>query len=317
MIDKPDLIKKLSIMMDMQDTLNYSINPDWINQKNPWSRAAWIESAQMLGHYGYKWWKHHQTNFDQVKLEIIDIWSFGISALLEECKFNHPNAIPSEYLAEKIIKFSKVDFDVNENSFYDATDEFVKNIITNKKFPINDFLKLMKLTEMSIDDIYLWYIGKNTLNQFRDDNGYQDGSYVKDWLGREDNVYLANILNIMDKNTKPEDFSKFIYNELSSKYHQFADVDHRVGYFSFNELLSIHFDIDVDILNDPDLSGFSLNKDRLNRLFLKLQSGHKDKRSAIFIEDMSGNDIPIFRRTNERTQEVWRKIEELKKSVND
>lgn len=33
------------------------------------------------------------------------------------------------------------------------------------------------------------------LNKFRQDNGYQNGTYVKIWNGKEDNEVLSQILN--------------------------------------------------------------------------------------------------------------------------
>ena len=36
---------------------------------------------------------------------------------------------------------------------------------------------------------------KNVLNFFRQDNGYKEGSYRKEWNGREDNEYLVEIIN--------------------------------------------------------------------------------------------------------------------------
>ena len=38
------------------------------------------------------------------------------------------------------------------------------------------------------------YIGKNCLNQFRQDNGYKEGHYIKVWNGKEDNVVMVEIL---------------------------------------------------------------------------------------------------------------------------
>jgi hypothetical protein len=52
-------------------------------------------------------------------------------------------------------------------------------------------------------------VGKNILNQFRQDHGYKEGSYVKIWNGQEDNVVMQNILD-SDDNLSP----KRLYEKL-------------------------------------------------------------------------------------------------------
>jgi hypothetical protein len=59
-------------------------------------------------------------------------------------------------------------------------------------------------------------VGKNTLNRFRQHNGYKDGTYIKIWNGLEDNEVLFKIL----ADIKPEQTSvaEHIYSELKNHY---------------------------------------------------------------------------------------------------
>ena len=75
------------------------------------------------------------------------------------------------------------------------------------------FLTVMKIENFSIDDIYSLYIGKNCLNQFRQDNGYKDGTYIKIWDGEEDNIFMHNAINKMQGITYSE-----LYESLEKKY---------------------------------------------------------------------------------------------------
>ena len=43
-------------------------------------------------------------------------------------------------------------------------------------------------------ELYKLYIGKLALNAFRQEHGYQDGSYKKIWNGREDNAVMMDIV---------------------------------------------------------------------------------------------------------------------------
>ena len=73
---------KILIMLDLQDAMNTKVNNDWVNQNFSWYRAIWVESAELLDHYGWKWWKKQALDTEQVKLELVDIWHFGLSILL-------------------------------------------------------------------------------------------------------------------------------------------------------------------------------------------------------------------------------------------
>ena len=73
----------LLTMLEMQHRMNTRVHEDWINQEFEWYRAVWIECGELMDHYGYKWWKQQQPDMEQVRLEIIDIWHFGMSALFK------------------------------------------------------------------------------------------------------------------------------------------------------------------------------------------------------------------------------------------
>ncbi len=73
-------------MLTMQDKMNSRVHPDWVQQHFEWYRATWIECGELIEHYGYKWWKKQEPDLEQVCLEIIDIWHFGMSALFLDGK---------------------------------------------------------------------------------------------------------------------------------------------------------------------------------------------------------------------------------------
>jgi hypothetical protein len=60
------------------------------------------------------------------------------------------------------------------------------------------------------------YIGKNVLNRFRQDNGYQTGEYRKLWAGREDNEHLVELL--AELQGEPEDLPTRLYAALTERY---------------------------------------------------------------------------------------------------
>ena len=74
----------------------------------------------------------------------------------------------------------------------------------------------MGAVDMSSDDLYRQYIGKNVLNFFRQDHGYKEGTYIKVWDGKEDNEHLVEVLDQLDPSL--DNFADLLYAELESRY---------------------------------------------------------------------------------------------------
>ena len=69
------------------------------------------------------------------------------------------------------------------------------------------------MSVLDLETLYRLYVGKNILNQFRQDNGYKDDTYIKVWNGEEDNVVMKRIWE-EDSNIKPE----ILYKNLAKNY---------------------------------------------------------------------------------------------------
>jgi hypothetical protein len=74
----------------------------------------------------------------------------------------------------------------------------------------------MRLMNMDLDELFRQYVGKNTLNFFRQDHGYKEGTYIKIWNGEEDNEVLAKLVNTLDAGAS--DFQQQLYAALEAKY---------------------------------------------------------------------------------------------------
>jgi hypothetical protein len=70
--------------------------------------------------------------------------------------------------------------------------------------------------DMTWDQVYVQYVSKNVLNIFRQEHGYKDGSYVKEWFGQEDNVHLVEIAASLDPTSAT--FSRDIKGQLGQRY---------------------------------------------------------------------------------------------------
>ncbi|MDA8752757.1 dUTP diphosphatase [Halieaceae bacterium] len=198
----------LSNMLEMQHSMNTRVHPDWINQDFEWYRAIWIECGELIEHYGYKWWKKQDPEMEQVRLEIIDIWHFGLSALFRDGQ-------SVEQLASAIA----AELESHEPSgtgIREATEALALHSLQTRSFSPSRFWDLMLASGLDFDTLYTAYVGKNVLNFFRQDNGYKEGTYLKNWGGREDNEHLVELIAGLD--TASASFADDVYGALAARY---------------------------------------------------------------------------------------------------
>lgn len=194
-------------MLELQDAMNSKVNADWRQQNFAWYRAIWTEAAELMEHYGWKWWKKQQPDTEQVKLELVDIWHFGLSILLLSDK---PVDALADYVAEC---FDKED---QGNDFKKDIEAFTLRTLETQGFDCEGFVRLVRGIDMSFEDLYIQYVGKNVLNFFRQDFGYQQGTYHKQWQGKEDNEHLVELVEILDH--RSDTFKDDLYDALKVRY---------------------------------------------------------------------------------------------------
>jgi dimeric dUTPase (all-alpha-NTP-PPase superfamily) len=198
---------KLLVMLELQDAMNSRVNSDWRNAKNEWYRAIWTECAEMLDHYGWKWWKHQQPDLDQVQLELVDIFHFAMSDYILQ---GNDNQQVAARILDEMASPGQID-DIRQ-----AIEAMAQSTIAEQSMHFSGFANIMRLIDMDFDQLYRLYVGKNVLNFFRQDHGYKDGSYLKVWQGREDNEHLAELLSNLDSESL--NFKDQVYQGLLSRY---------------------------------------------------------------------------------------------------
>jgi len=199
-------------MLTLQDRMNTRVHENWIEQHFEWYRAAWIECGELIDHYGFKWWKKQTPDMEQVRLEVIDIWHFGLSALFAEGK--EIEQIAAEIAAE-LEQHVPSGLDVRE-----ATEALALHCLQTKGFSPTLFWDLMLASGLDFAGLYRSYVGKNVLNFFRQDHGYQEGTYVKNWGDKEDNEHLVELLASLD--VDDAQFSDHVYWALEKRYRETA-----------------------------------------------------------------------------------------------
>ena len=143
-------------MLQMQHRMNNRVHADWISQRFEWYRAVWIECAELMDHVGYKWWKKQTPEWEQVRLEVVDIWHFGMSALFqpEQDLSDLADLIVSEVAAAGI----------GGADIHSATEALARASLETQSFSVRHFVALMQACDLSSAELYRHYVGKNVLN---------------------------------------------------------------------------------------------------------------------------------------------------------
>lgn len=198
-------------MAEMQNAHNVQVHPEWRTQGYEYYRAIWVECAELLDHFGWKWWKKQVPDIDQVKLEIVDIWHFGLSDLIRADKLDE--SVGAVLLAVENEMGSTAS---DAAQFRAAVESMAEVTLSQQSFQMKPFRRVLETLPLSLTELFNLYIGKNVLNGFRQDHGYKTGKYKKLWSGREDNEHLIEILESLE--CAADEVPEVLYSQLSARY---------------------------------------------------------------------------------------------------
>jgi dimeric dUTPase (all-alpha-NTP-PPase superfamily) len=215
-------------MLELQAGMNAKVDAEWVNAGYPYLRAVVVEGAEAMEHYGWKWWKKQTPDLAQVQMEIVDIWHFVLSAVLIETRGDVDAA--REWVEKRIGALEGPDarktwllekeFRLDTLSLIDKLELLIGFSVFRKiSIPLID--AILEDCEMSWDELYRQYVGKNVLNFFRQDHGYKTGTYRKHWHdGREDNEHLVEVLAEVQAQSIQggDDYKNSLYAALQARY---------------------------------------------------------------------------------------------------
>ncbi len=204
----------LEEMLALQQKLNDETNGlGWENGYTKhnrminWKRCIYMECAELIDSFSWKHWKNinKDTDLDNVTVEIVDIWHFVMSLLLEDYKTNGKGDL--EKLVKDILDvqgfetFTKEPASVKDANVMELINDIESIINDTTSFEIElfdgllrEYFSLARKCGVNLKVLYKFYVAKNVLNQFRQDHGYKEGHYKKVWNGLEDNVVMLSFL---------------------------------------------------------------------------------------------------------------------------
>ncbi|SFV62119.1 Dimeric dUTPase [hydrothermal vent metagenome] len=223
-------MNKIREMLLLQQQLNDNTNGiGWESgvTKNgkiiDWRRCSYLECAELIESYPWKHWKNIDASpdYDNIKIEAVDIWHFIMSQALQEYKVNNLGDI--DQLSEMITSLPEYQIftegiRADSSDYYEeikVVESLMKSLFCDESIDklMASFFRVALQSGLNLDKLYQLYIGKNILNSFRQDHGYKDGTYIKIWSGQEDNQYMQKILE-SNSTIKPKE----LYLELEKRY---------------------------------------------------------------------------------------------------
>jgi dimeric dUTPase (all-alpha-NTP-PPase superfamily) len=222
---------QILLMLQLQNQLNNATNgEEWVrgatknNKKINWRRCIYMECAEMIDSFGWKHWKNieQEPDWDNLQIEVVDVWHFIMSLLIEEFYKEMKGGVDD--VAAQISESKNLQLLQSQEKLFASQEELMqkiealmRHVLCSQKVDtqalVDDFFALAAMSSLNLDTLYRLYVGKNILNQFRQDNGYKDGTYIKVWDGDEDNVVMKRIWE-EHKQLKPDE----LYKELAKAY---------------------------------------------------------------------------------------------------
>lgn len=213
-------LNRIVEMLTIQDELNRHHDVEWRYRLSDTQlrSAILVETAELLEHLGYKWWKQNPVNLAQAQLEVVDIWHFLLSLILQSGLSHHIVLEKLENLNN--INTNRLNPFNQEQAMYLAlrfttTSINIIGMGSSLSQTLEVFSSLARGLSMNFDCLYKLYLGKSVLNIFRWNHGYKENLYTKNWDGKEDNEHLMEIMNSLETD---ELSSKVILQKLEEIY---------------------------------------------------------------------------------------------------
>jgi dimeric dUTPase (all-alpha-NTP-PPase superfamily) len=217
---------KLEEMFKLQKKLNDSTNgKNWelginkFDKEINWLRCIYMEVAELIDSTPWKHWKNisAKPDMDNIHVELVDVWHFLMSYILQETNIPKAVSLVNTHCIYEVSSNIDIKTIIKENEKL----AYIALAIETGNMPafsgierfIDQFFRACKVSGLSFTWLQKLYIGKNCLNQFRQDNGYKEGTYKKIWNNKEDNVVLIEILQTLQN----VDFEN-LYKVLEDRY---------------------------------------------------------------------------------------------------
>jgi len=204
-------------MLNSQKELNDEIFSDWLAtlNKTNYMAAVLVELGEAISSLDYKWWKAGENDWENFKVELVDILHFLLSSLWFENEVQRADACYffKKGLADRTIRPTELSDEEKIKIIEENSLKLLKVDNVTAFMYLGRLFRIISITELK--PLAREFLVKNVLNLFRTHNGYKEGTYKKIWNGKEDNVIAYQLAKELIFN---KFFTKDLYTKLESYY---------------------------------------------------------------------------------------------------
>jgi hypothetical protein len=173
-----------------------------------------LEITEAIEYTDWKWWKNRETDWPAIQVELVDIIHFFLAAVIRDNeKFDKKVSFEDIALSlcNDLIMAEESSFERDEiGTFPEEGLKLISGLIDEERFYFGHYLAMCAYAELDFDLLYNLCVSKNVLNLFRQNHGYKEGHYLKNWGGREDNVHMYEILSSNEDMTFDEMYQALV-----------------------------------------------------------------------------------------------------------
>lgn len=208
--------ERIQEFITLQTKLNEIVHPLWHKQNYDWTQAALMEAVEAYDSLPWKWWKHQSLDKQNLQTELIDVFHFILSQSIEFDIQNQTNN--TQQIIQTLAKAEPTFIEINRQADNTTPEdkitllkqilkELIQTLATPETDIITIFLSWFKAytqTGLTLEDLQIAYLTKNTLNILRQELGYKEGTYQKvfdydpDHKQLEDNHVMSLIQQTLD-----------------------------------------------------------------------------------------------------------------------
>lgn len=202
------LLLLFSAILETQDGLNKVVDQDWKDKGRNWLRAVWTEAGEAMDYLPWPWWKKptgslfaSDTLRQQFNLELADILCFGMSDMMDKAARTGHSIAYVACALETCEEEAECYYALGQSDVPHLIEGIAASALGVEYVPTFNAGKLFaaaKLSGLGVPGLVAYFYGKNELNHFRQEHGYKEGKYRKNWGTktevREDNICLANVI---------------------------------------------------------------------------------------------------------------------------
>lgn len=192
------------VMVDLEHKLNIqTVGENYLDKNINWNSYIILKSGALVDSLMQK------ADVENKRVRTIDLLSSTISETIQEKGIKKCIALFKYWFEDEDGESSLKQF---EN---DTIEDLLGLFISTRDVRFLYLKAIFHKQNISNEDVYMAYITKNCLNQFRQDNGDKEGTYKKDWNNTEDTIVAYRLAKKLKADEK---LYEYLYKDLELHY---------------------------------------------------------------------------------------------------